>query len=138
VVRCQRAGLGGHNIEFRNPSLEGQGLPLAPTYDLVTAFDSLHDMTRPDQVLRGIRQVETQPACLPASIGCLALLPWPGHACNTWYLPIYLCGASSSTRPGAALLPASRLSYSHARIFGLHLSMAAVAQGRRRVCEHGP
>jgi hypothetical protein len=49
------AGAGVSNISLHNPDDGPQhALPEAPTFTLVLVHDALHDMTRPDQVLKVI------------------------------------------------------------------------------------
>ncbi len=49
------AAAGAKNVQLHNPD-GGDGLPDAPTFDLVMTLDCLHDMTRPDIVARAIRK----------------------------------------------------------------------------------
>jgi SAM-dependent methyltransferase len=42
------------NVQFH--AAGGEGLPADASFDLVTTFDCLHDMTRPDRVMRAIRE----------------------------------------------------------------------------------
>jgi 2-polyprenyl-3-methyl-5-hydroxy-6-metoxy-1,4-benzoquinol methylase len=44
---------GGKNIAFHDATVEA--LPGDASFDFITTFDCLHDMTRPDLVMRGIR-----------------------------------------------------------------------------------
>ena len=43
-------------MAFLNPE-KGDGLPDAPTYDLILTMDAVHDMARPDQVMPLVRKV---------------------------------------------------------------------------------
>jgi SAM-dependent methyltransferase len=53
--RKQDADFKDLDISFLNPA-KGQGLPDAPTYDLVITMDAVHDMARPDQVVPLVRK----------------------------------------------------------------------------------
>jgi 2-polyprenyl-3-methyl-5-hydroxy-6-metoxy-1,4-benzoquinol methylase len=55
LVRAQenRAAAGASNIAFHDPRQEP--LPPDPTYDLITTFDCLHDMTHPEAAVAAIR-----------------------------------------------------------------------------------
>jgi 2-polyprenyl-3-methyl-5-hydroxy-6-metoxy-1,4-benzoquinol methylase len=44
------------NITLHNPLEAGQGLPDAPTFDLIITMDAVHDMAHPDQVLPLVRK----------------------------------------------------------------------------------
>lgn len=49
-------GLMGVDMAFLNPAT-GQGLPDAPSYDLILTMDAVHDMARPDLVMPLVRKV---------------------------------------------------------------------------------
>lgn len=53
-ARSQVADEGLDNVELFEAA--GEDLPAEPTYDLVVTFDCIHDMTRPDVVIRAIRR----------------------------------------------------------------------------------
>jgi ubiquinone/menaquinone biosynthesis C-methylase UbiE len=54
-AEANKEKLGVRNVHFHNPD-NGDGLPAAPTYDLMTFLDVLHDMARPDLVLEAARK----------------------------------------------------------------------------------
>ena len=53
--QANRAGLGNLRFEVRDLTTFDREAPHA-AYDLVTAFDAIHDQARPDNVLAGIRR----------------------------------------------------------------------------------
>jgi SAM-dependent methyltransferase len=53
--RAREAGLGNLEYEVRDLSDFDQTAPVA-AYDLITAFDAVHDQARPDRLLAGVRR----------------------------------------------------------------------------------
>jgi len=52
-AEANRSHAGAANVTFH--AAGGEGLPQDASFDFVTTFDCLHDMTRPDRVMRAIR-----------------------------------------------------------------------------------
>ena len=112
-AESRRAACGANNVTFHD--VESDLLPREPTFDLVTTFDCLHDMTRPVDIVRAIRNaIVDDGVWFIIDIDCAPTfeqnLRRRRFATMLYSTSVYLCLSSAMSEPGGAGLGTCGLS----------------------------
>ena len=112
-AESRRAARGANNVTFHH--VESEPLPSEPTFDLVTTFDCLHDMTRPVATVRAIRHaIVDDGVWFIVDIDCAPTfeqnLRRRRFATMLYSTSVYACLSSAMSEPGGAGLGTCGLS----------------------------
>ncbi|HEX4979624.1 MAG TPA: class I SAM-dependent methyltransferase [Acidimicrobiales bacterium] len=105
-AEANKAEAGVANVHFH--AADSDPLPGDASFDLVTTFDCLHDMTHPEVVVAAIRRaVKPDGVWLIADIACGPtfaeyVAKRPAFASMTYAMSVYSCMSSSLSEPGGA------------------------------------
>src|ERR1035437_7977906 len=112
-AESRRAARGANNVSFHH--VESEPLPSEPSFDLVTTFDCLHDMTRPVDTVRAIRNaIVDDGVWFIVDIDCAPTfeqnLRRRRFATMLYSTSVYACLSSVMSEPGGAGLGTCGLS----------------------------